>query len=60
MSQYDFDSNQEGEWEELESTAWNEADWQTYVRKSDREISKIHYSYNNAGINQTAWKLHPR
>ena len=46
MSQYDFDSNQEGEWEEPESTAWNEADWQNYVRKTDREVSRFITAYN--------------
>ena len=39
MSQYDYDSNQDGDWDEPENTAWNEADWQSYIAKSDREIS---------------------
>ena len=46
MSQYDFDSNQEGDWEEPENTAWNEADWQSYIRKSDREVSSFITAYN--------------
>ena len=46
MSQYDFDSNQEGDWEEPESTAWNEADWQVYLRKSDREVARFITAYN--------------
>jgi len=41
MSQYDFDGNQDGEWEENENVAWNESDWQEYVRKSDKEISRF-------------------
>lgn len=48
MSQYDFDSNQEGDWEEPESTAWNEADWQAFIRKSDREISRFISAYNRS------------
>lgn len=46
MSQYDFDNNQDGDWEEPESTAWNEADWQIYLRNSDSEISRFITSYN--------------
>ena len=46
MSQYDFDSNQDGDWDEPESTAWNESDWQLYLRKSDREVSRFISAYN--------------
>ena len=46
MSQYDYDNNQEGEWEDPESTAWNEADWQIYLRNSDQEITKFITAYN--------------
>lgn len=48
MSQYDYDGNQEGEWEEPESTVWNESDWQSYVRKSDSEISRFITAYNKS------------
>jgi hypothetical protein len=46
MSQYDFDNNQDGDWEDPESTAWNEADWQIYLRNSDQEIAKFITAYN--------------
>ena len=32
MSQYEFESNNEGEWEENGDIAWNEADWQKFLR----------------------------
>ncbi len=48
MSQYDYDSNQEGDWEDPESTAWNESDWQAYVRDSDNEISRFITAYNKS------------
>ena len=48
MSQYDYDNNQEGDWDEPENTAWNEADWQSYVRKSDREVSRFITAYNKS------------
>ena len=48
MSQYDFDGNQDGEWEENENVAWNESDWQEYVRKSDKEISRFISAYNKS------------
>ena len=56
MSQYDFDSNQEGDWEEPESTAWNEADWQVYLRKSDREVLGSLLHITNADMKKIVWK----
>ena len=41
MSQYEFDNNQEGDWEENEDIAWNEAEWQNFLRKSEKEVTPI-------------------
>ena len=46
MSQYEFDNNQEGDWEENEDIAWNEADWQNFLRKSEKEVSRFISAYN--------------
>ena len=46
MSQYDFENNQEGEWDDSGEVAWNEADWQKFLRNSDKEISKFISAYN--------------
>ncbi len=46
MSQYDFENNQDGDWEENGDVAWNEADWQKFLRNADKEISKFISSYN--------------
>ena len=46
MSQYDFESNQDGEWDENEDIAWNEADWQCFLQKSDKEVSRFISAYN--------------
>ena len=46
MSQYDFESNQDGEWDENEDVAWNEADWQCFLQKSDKEVSRFISAYN--------------
>jgi hypothetical protein len=48
MSQYDFDGSQEGDWDENENVAWNESDWQEYLRKSDKEISRFISAYNKS------------
>ena len=46
MSQYEFESNNEGEWEDNGDIAWNEADWQKFLRKSDKEVSRFISAYN--------------
>ena len=46
MSQYEFDNNQEGDWDENEDIAWNEADWQRFLRNSDKEVSRFISAYN--------------
>ncbi|MGY8714218.1 MAG: hypothetical protein ACKVJ1_10060, partial [Verrucomicrobiia bacterium] len=47
MSQYDFENNHDGEWEDNGEVAWNEADWQKFLRNADKEISKFITAYNN-------------
>ena len=32
MSQYEFDGNNDGEWEDNGDIAWNEADWQSFAQ----------------------------
>ena len=46
MSQYEFESNQDGEWDDNEEVAWNEADWQNFLRKSDKEVARFITVYN--------------
>mgnify|MGYP001373688497 FL=1 len=48
MSQYEFESNNEGEWDENGDIAWNEADWQKFLRKSDKEVSRFISAYNKS------------
>ena len=45
MSQYDFENNQDGEWDDSGEVAWNEADWQKFLRNADKEISKFISAY---------------
>jgi hypothetical protein len=47
MSQYDFESNYDGDWDDGGEIAWNEADWQRYLRDSDKEISRFIAVYNS-------------
>lgn len=46
MSQYEFEGSSEGDWEEGGDLAWNEADWQLFLRNSDREIARFMTAYN--------------
>ena len=46
MSQYEFEGNHDGEWDDNEDIAWNESDWQNFLRNSDKEIAKFTTAYN--------------
>ena len=48
MSQYEFESNQDGDWDDNEEVAWNEADWQKFLRNSDKEVSRFIAAYNKS------------
>ena len=43
MSQYDFDND----WDDGGDIAWNEADWQRYLRNSDKQVSRFISAYNS-------------
>ncbi len=45
MSGFDFENFSDGDWDQNEELAWNEYDWQRYLRENEREISDFlnHY-----------------
>jgi hypothetical protein len=45
MSGFDFENYSDGDWDQNEELAWNEYDWQRYLRENEREISDFlnHY-----------------
>lgn len=45
MSAYEFDGYSDGDWESHEELAWNEFDWQQYLKENEREIGEflVHY-----------------
>ena len=47
MSQYDFESNYDNDWDDGGEIAWNESDWQRYLRDSDKEVSRFIAVYNS-------------
>ena len=51
MSQYEFESNHDGDWDDNEEVAWNEADWQNFLRKSDKEVARFITVYNKVKEN---------
>ena len=51
MSQYEFESNHDGDWDDNEEVAWNEADWQNFLRKSDKEVARFITVYNKVKKN---------
>ena len=46
MSQYDYEGNNEGDWDEGGELAWNESDWQIFLRNSDKEVARFMTAYN--------------
>ena len=52
MSQYEFENNQDGEWDDSGDVAWNEADWQKFLRNADKEVSKFISAYNKVSSKQ--------
>lgn len=46
MSQYEYDGNNEGDWDEGGDLAWNESDWQIFLRNSDKEVARFMTAYN--------------
>lgn len=45
MSGFDYDNFSDGEWDNHEDLAWNEFDWQQYLKQNDKEIAQFlaHY-----------------
>jgi hypothetical protein len=48
MSYSDFESYSEGEWEEPWDIAWNEFDWENYLRRQDKTIQTYLSYYEKA------------
>ena len=46
MSQYEYEGNNEGDWDESGDLAWNESDWQIFLRNSDKEVARFMTAYN--------------
>ena len=41
MGSYDFESNQEGDWEERGDISWNEFDWQQFLLRQQKEVARF-------------------
>lgn len=46
MSQYEFEGSNEGDWDDTGDLAWNESDWQVFLRNSDKEVVRFMTAYN--------------
>ena len=46
MNQYEFEGSNEGDWEEGGDLAWNESDWQVFLKNSDKEVARFMIAYN--------------
>mgnify|MGYP000238809377 CR=1 FL=1 len=47
MSNYNFDGQQDGDWEERGDLSWNEFDWQKYLKRNDKEVDRFIELYNS-------------
>lgn len=41
MSNYNFDGQSDGDWEERGDLSWNEFDWQKYLARNEKEIDRF-------------------
>jgi len=41
MSAHNFENFSEGEWEDRGELAWNEFDWQQYLKQNDKEVARF-------------------
>jgi hypothetical protein len=41
MSGFEYDNDAEGEWEERGDLAWNEYDWQQYLKSNEKDIARF-------------------
>jgi hypothetical protein len=41
MSSYEFENFSEGDWEDRGELAWNEFDWQQYLKENEKEIARF-------------------
>ena len=46
MSPFDHESFSDGDWDDREDLAWNEFDWEQYLRQQDRSIGKFLHLYD--------------
>ncbi len=46
MSNFDYESFSDGEWEDRGELAWNEFDWQQYLKQNEKEIARFLALYN--------------
>ncbi len=46
MNKYEFEGSNEGDWEEGGDLAWNESDWQVFLKNSDKEVARFMTIYN--------------
>ncbi|MGA2053352.1 MAG: hypothetical protein ABSH19_08575 [Opitutales bacterium] len=46
MSNFDFEAFSDGEWEDRGELAWNEFDWQQYLKQNEKEIARFLALYN--------------
>lgn len=50
MTNYNFDSQPEGDWEDRGNLTWNELDWQQFLHRQEREIARFLKFYDECGL----------
>ena len=48
MSNFEFESYSEGEWDEQSELSWNEFDWQRFLMRHEEEVSRFNSFYNSS------------
>lgn len=49
MSQFEFESFPDGDWDDIEDVAWNEHDYRQFLKRHDREVARFISFYEKLG-----------
>ncbi|MGA1206062.1 MAG: hypothetical protein ACO3ZW_09735 [Opitutales bacterium] len=53
MTNFNFEGQPEGDWEDRGNTSWSELDWQRFLQRQDREVSRFLRYYDECPVGPT-------
>ena len=53
MTNYNFEGQSEGDWDDRGNLSWSEADWQQFLKRQDKEVSRFLNFYDACPVEQS-------